>query len=344
MTPQWQTMQPRISVCVPTYNGERYLRPCLDSILHQTFKDFELLLVDDCSNDSTPTILDEYARSDSRIRVVTNERNLGLVGNWNHSISLARGEWIKFTFQDDLLREDCLEKMLAAATRPIVFCRREFLFETGTNEETIRLYNELPQIPELFGNSTDIDPATIRDAVLREPRNFFGEPTAALLHRSLFERFGLFNADLAQLCDLEYWVRVATNTGITYVADPLATFRYHESSTSAGNRDPIKDERVSIFDQLVIGHEYAYNPHYAPLRRQAQESRPKRNFQRELAEKAVWVHARALANRQDSPDQSWIKRWDELVVRYPRLVRTAWHLPYLARELWMRHIGWRFER
>ena len=61
-----------------------------------------------------------------------------MVGNWNNGIALARGEWIKFAFQDDLLHENCLERMLAAANCPIVFCRRTFLFEDGTDEETIR--------------------------------------------------------------------------------------------------------------------------------------------------------------------------------------------------------------
>lgn len=336
----------QVSICIPTYNGARYLEACLDSVLSQTYKDIEILVVDDGSTDATLEIIERYAASDQRIRLVCNEHNLGLVGNWNRCIELARGDWIKFAFQDDLLREDCLEKMLAAASRPIVFCRREFLFETGTSKETIRLYNGLPKIPELFGNSTDIDPATVRNVVLREPQNFFGEPTAALLHHSLFGRFGIFNADLAQICDLEYWIRVAINTGLSYVNEPLATFRYHASSTSAGNRDPLRKERVSVFDRLVIGYEFAYNPHYTSLRKQALSISPKRNFQRELAEKAIWAHARAraLANRQESPDQSWVKQWDEFVQRYPRLARSTWHLPYLAREFLMRHVGWRFER
>jgi len=303
--------------------------------------------VDDRSTDTTFEILERYAALDQRIRLVRNEHNLGLVENWNRCVDLARGEWIKFAFQDDLLRADCIEKMLAAAKRPIVFCRRKFLFESGTNEETIRFYNELPQIPELFSHSThDIDPARIQSSVLHETRNFFGEPTAALLHRSLFDRFGLFNSDLAQLCDLEYWIRVAINTGISYVNEPLATFRYHASSTSASNRDPLRDEWVSIFDRLIIDHEFAYNPHYTVLRKQALGLSPKRNFQRELAEKAVWAHnrTRLLANHQKSPDQSWAQLWDELVVRYPRLWHSTWHLPYRARELWRRYIGWRFKQ
>lgn len=336
-------MIPRITVCVPTYNGSEYLRACLDSILSQTFYDFELLLVDDCSSDSTPAILHEYARNDPRIRVALNEHNRGLVGNWNHSIGLARAEWIKFAFQDDLLRKDCLEKMLAAATRPIVFCRRELLFETGTDEETILTYKTLPGIREVLGNFKDIDCIKIRNAAVREARNFFGEPTSTLIHRSIFDRYGLFNADLAQLCDLEYWLRVSLNTGITYIDEPLATFRYHASSTSAGNRDPLKDERVSVFDNLVMLHEFAYNPHFSSLRQAAGRLTPRRNYRSELAQRATWVHKRAceLAKRQGSPDTSWIERWNELVHHYPRMASSPWHLPYWAKSKWAQHVGWR---
>ena len=334
---------PAITICVPTFNGEKYLRPCLDSILHQTYGDFELLLVDDCSKDSTLSILDDYKRMDARVRVIRNPRNLGLVGNWNNGIALARGEWIKFAFQDDLLHENCLERMLAAANCPIVFCRRTFLFEDGTDEETIRGYTSIPSISDILGTEPHIEASLVCDAVLREPRNFFGEPTTALLHRSLFERFGYFNTDLAQFCDLEYWIRVSINTGLTYVSEPLAFFRYHASSTSAGNRDPGKDERISIYDRLIIQHEFAHNAHYDPLRRHAANNGFSRNFNRELAKMAVRVQSRAqaLANQGEPPDKSWIMRWAELEVRYPHLTRSSWHRIFRARDTWMRYFGWR---
>lgn len=335
-----------VSVCIPTYNGQEYLRVCLDSVLSQTYPDFEVLVVDDCSTDNTVRIIQEYADRDPRVHLIHNNRNLGLVGNWNRCIELAQGEWIKFVFQDDMLRKDCLEKMLALATRPIIFCCRKFLFEDGTDSETIRVYNTLPCIPDLLDETTDVHPERVRTAVLQESRNFFGEPTAALLHYSLFERFGLFNVDLAQFCDLEYWIRVSINTGFAYATEPLVTFRYHSTSTTANNRDPLNDERVSIFDQLVMLHEFAYNPHYSSLSEQAIAATPKRNFKRELIEKAVWVHARAraLTNLPAMSDNSWIKQWDKLMEHYPRLGYTTWHSPYRMKALWMRHIGWRFTR
>src|SRR5438552_8302595 len=122
-------MRPQVSVCIPTYNGAAYLTDCLDSVVSQTYSSFEVLVVDDCSADASAEIARTYARRDSRIRVFVNETNLGLVGNWNRCVQLARNEWIKFVFQDDLIRPECLERMLAVAVesgKPIVSCAREF--------------------------------------------------------------------------------------------------------------------------------------------------------------------------------------------------------------------------
>lgn len=91
---------PRISVIVPVYNTEKYLRRCVDSILAQTFRDFELLLVDDGSTDSSPAICDEYAKKDSRVRVFHKE-NGGVSSARNLGLDNARGEWIAFADSDD---------------------------------------------------------------------------------------------------------------------------------------------------------------------------------------------------------------------------------------------------
>jgi len=76
-------MRPTISVCVPTYNGVKYLPECLESILSQSLDSFEVLVVDDHSNDGTFDLVQEYAARDRRVHLLANPDNLGLVGNWN---------------------------------------------------------------------------------------------------------------------------------------------------------------------------------------------------------------------------------------------------------------------
>jgi len=102
----------KISVIVPMYNVERYLRQCLDSIVNQTYKNLEILLIDDGSPDKCGEICDEYAQRDSRIRV-THKKNGGLSAAWNDGMEMATGDWIAFVDSDDWLDVDFFETLLA---------------------------------------------------------------------------------------------------------------------------------------------------------------------------------------------------------------------------------------
>lgn len=105
---------PKISVIVPMYNAEKYLSLCISSILAQTFTDFELILIDDCSTDKTFEIAKSF--SDSRIKLLQNEKNLGMPGSVrNVGIDAARGEYIYFCDNDDVILGNALEILLKAA-------------------------------------------------------------------------------------------------------------------------------------------------------------------------------------------------------------------------------------
>jgi len=95
-----QAATPAISVVMPTYNGERFLRPAIDSILNQTFPNFELIVIDDGSTDNTPRILTEF--NDDRLIILTNDRNQGIAAATNRGLSAARGEYIALQDHDDI--------------------------------------------------------------------------------------------------------------------------------------------------------------------------------------------------------------------------------------------------
>ena len=99
-----------ISVIVPVYNTEKYLHRCVDSILAQTFTDFELLLIDDGSTDSSGAICDEYAQKDSRVRVFHKE-NGGVSSARNLGLDKAKGKWVTFVDSDDWIKESFLNKL-----------------------------------------------------------------------------------------------------------------------------------------------------------------------------------------------------------------------------------------
>lgn len=104
-----QNSSPKISVIVPVYKVEKYLRACIDSILAQTFTDFELILIDDGSPDNCGAICDEYAEKDARIRVFHKE-NGGVSSARNLGIERSRGEWIAFVDSDDWVESDKFSK------------------------------------------------------------------------------------------------------------------------------------------------------------------------------------------------------------------------------------------
>lgn len=336
---------PKVSICIPLYNGETYLAECLTGVLTQTFEDCEILIVDDGSSDASLDVVQEYARADGRIRVHQNASNLGLVANWNNCVKLAKGEWIKFVFQDDLIDARCVEKMLVSARRPLVFCRRRFLFHPDTPAETVALYGRIPSLDDVCEPvGGDIEAAAIARAALTDVRNFFGEPTAALMHRSVFPQFGMFNSDLRQICDLEYWTRVGVNTGVTFVDETLATFRYHSASTTARNRDPAFDERIALFDELVLLHEFAYSKQYLPLRVEAKRLVPPREMRREFARKAAWMRQRAVseAKQPGRLQSAWLRDWQRLARRYRRFDTSLHQRAHRVKEMWNRHVGWRW--
>jgi glycosyltransferase involved in cell wall biosynthesis len=103
---------PKVSVIVPAYNVEKYISKCLESILNQTLRDFELIVTDDCSADGTMNILKAYAEKDERIKIIQNEVNFGAAVTRNIGMDAASGEYIYFIDSDDWIDNDYLENMV----------------------------------------------------------------------------------------------------------------------------------------------------------------------------------------------------------------------------------------
>jgi glycosyltransferase involved in cell wall biosynthesis len=311
-----------VSICIPTYNGTRYLKECLDSALAQTFEDFEVVVVDDGSTDSTMDVARQYSRSDGRVRVWRNERNLGLVENWNRCVGLARGEWVKFLFQDDLLEPSCLERMLRASRSGVdlVVARRAMIFEddtTAVNKERYRSYLAAHDLARHCPGREYIAAEQFAEILVRSPSyNCIGEPTATLIRRSAFERYGPFNRDLIMLCDWEHAARVAVNTGLCYVDTTLAHFRVHAGATSWRIRSR-SEYRWLVIDPLIIMHEMVYSKHYAKARAVANRLHPPADLRSRLADEVRKARREALA-RKDVVSRS---DWWRALRRYPRL---AW--------------------
>jgi glycosyltransferase involved in cell wall biosynthesis len=127
--------KPRVSIGLPVYNGDRYIRETLDSILSQSFSDFELIIADNCSSDETQQICEEYANKNSRIIYHRNEKNLGAAPNYNLAFELSSGEYFKWADYDDILSPDfisrCVEVLDSHPEVAVCFPRAKFIDENG---------------------------------------------------------------------------------------------------------------------------------------------------------------------------------------------------------------------
>jgi glycosyltransferase involved in cell wall biosynthesis len=251
---------PRVSVCIPTYNRSAYLRQALDSALAQTFGDFELLVVDDGSPDDTGAVAAEYARRDPRVRYVRNPTNLGMVGNWNRCVALARGEYVALLHDDDLWAPGML-----AATAGALAAHPAAAFAYGAAEE-------IDDAGVVVGMRRSLP----RSAVLAPAQAFahllaFNSvpPPAILVRASAYAAAGGYDPEVGFTVDWDLWLRLASRYPVVYVDQIVARYRL----TDASNTKRLEQEgRIPDSIRLTIRRALAAPPEgkrppYAVVRR-----------------------------------------------------------------------------
>jgi glycosyltransferase involved in cell wall biosynthesis len=238
---------------MPTRNGARWIREALESALAQSWEPLEVLVVDDASSDDTVRIV--RGAGDARVRVVENRAARGLPGNWNRCVELARGAFVKFLFQDDLLHPRCVERMAGVLERHpsvgLVFSRREILLEDPGDPRALAWKRTFGTLHLGLGPLGERNPGLalawrcVRGGL---HVNRVGEPTAVMVRRACFERLGVFDGRLRQLVDWEMWLRVMVAYDIGFVDEALATFRVHAASATEENVRARRDR----FDKLIL--------------------------------------------------------------------------------------------
>ena len=236
---QCEISAPRVSVVIGTYNGERFLRPAIQSILNQTFRDFELIAIDDCSTDGTLQILREF--KDDRMRIVCNERNLGIAGTFNNGIAAARGEYVALQDHDDISLPTRLECQVAYLDKHaqvgMVGSSCKVMDEAGTL---------VPHWP------VEYDDAKLRWSLLwRCP--FFH--TTVMVRRRAIEEAGGYSSDpkyrFAE--DYDLMSRVALRRSVANIPQLLGCWRMHSMSASHLNVSQ-QAAAVSSISQRNICH------------------------------------------------------------------------------------------
>lgn len=217
-----------VSVCIPTFNYARFLPDAIGSVLSQTFDDFELLVVDNCSTDGTGGLVEDFARREPRLRYYKNASNLGLGANFNRAMELANGEYVKILCADDWLAPRALEKSVAALVR----------HPEAAMVTTARLLVSEARRP--LGVERYCGDACVvsgRAAIKRclFGANHIGEPSAVTFRRALASRG--FDEQYSQLLDLEMWFRLLEQGALVCVPEPLAMIRRHGAQITRTNAE-----------------------------------------------------------------------------------------------------------
>ena len=293
-------MPPEVSVVMSVYNGEKYLGEAVQSILNQTFKDFEFIIVDDGSTDHSLEIIQQYAQNDNRIRIVINEENMGLSGSLNKGIELAQGEYIARMDADDIsLPERFARQASFMESHPEIGICGTWVMNIGKHAGTSW---KLPT-----------EDATIRCQLL------FNVP---LVHPSVMMRRCLFSdlkqryPDHAYAQDYALWSQASMCTKFSNIPEVLFSYRHHPDQAAQVHR---KEQNIcavrvqrDLLERLGIGpteteielHNALGESRFLPdqkfiarandwlkrlaLANQRSKTYPEPNFSRVLSERRFW--------------------------------------------------------
>jgi len=238
---------PLVSIIVPVFNGEKYLRESLDSIVNQTYPRLEIVVMDDASTDSTPEIIASYG---DKVRHVRQPQNKGQFGNVNDGIAFAAGKYTAIYHADDVYDSKIVEREVefleTHAEVGAVFCYDIFINAEG------REYNRLT-IPRELQNKSILDYQTVLNAVLKYKNRFLPTP-GAMVRSSIYKKLGTFRGAEFQIAsDLEMWLRIARKYEIGILHEYLFSYRHgHENSSQVYYRVRTEEERqFSILDEYL---------------------------------------------------------------------------------------------
>jgi glycosyltransferase involved in cell wall biosynthesis len=216
---------PRVSVVIPTHNRCSFLQSAIQSVLNQTFQDFEIIVVDDASDDGTPALIASF--TDPRISSIRHDTTKGQGVTRNHGIKRASGEFIALLDDDD----EWLPEKLA---------------------KQVRLLDSSPcQVGLIYTGLYTMDPSNRRVLSIVDPekrgdmleelwrRNWIGTCSSVLIRRVVFDKVGLFDEKLPAKADYDLWIRIAKEFAIDYISDPLVLFRTRHNTRISTNHQAV---------------------------------------------------------------------------------------------------------
>ena len=216
-------MEPLVSVCIPAYNNAGYIKDTVESILQQTYRNIELIVVDDNSTDDTVAVLESI--SDERLKLYRNEHNLGMAGNWNRCLSLATGEFVKLICADDMIDRNAIE------------------IEAQAMQEhpTVNLVESDTRLVDINGKKTGAFKRYYKSGLVDGRKlahisliiqDFYGAPVNNLIRRSALEKEGGFDPSFTYILDFDLWVKLSLSGDVYIIHKLLNSFRIRNDSNT----------------------------------------------------------------------------------------------------------------
>ena len=209
---------PLVSVLMPAYNAEKYIAEAIESVLDQSYKDFELIIADDTSTDSTWEIISLYKKKDVRIVAVRNENNLYIAGNRNKLLSMSKGKYIAWQDSDDISYGRRLERQVKfmEKNKEVGICGGylDFYFNGKVIER--RRYSKLD--------------SRLRRRIFRQSP--VAQP-ASMIRKECFDKVGLFNLDYPPAEDIDMSFRIGSFYKFANISFPLIKYRLHYKSATS---------------------------------------------------------------------------------------------------------------
>lgn len=301
---------PTVSVIIPNYNHSRYLPERLDSVLNQTYRQLEVILMDDCSTDESRPILEEYARRDSRIRLVFNEQNSGSTfRQWNKGLALATGEYVWIAESDDAAELTLVAQLLAQLeTHPeagLAYCQSCYI-DADSKRAGVAF-----QFEDGLGSTDYCRPGPELVRQYMPITNIVPNASAVLLRRSTALAIGPAPEDMRLAGDWLYWIRLMLQTHVCYLAAPLNYFRSHgqnvRSSTLAEGRNLVEMARV-------LGYVRAHVELTPAVYRQALQMLVERWFHTFIYSPLTWRGHQAFMHEMQRTEPGFTRIFAGLVV------------------------------
>ncbi len=271
---------PKVSVCIPVYNREDFIAEAIESVLQQTFTDFELIITDNCSTDNTPEVIKSYAAKDNRVKYFKNESNLGVCSNGNRGILLSKGEYIKFLFSDDKLAPQCLEIFVEKMDKHHNVSLITSFTQCIGDSDQIRDTSFFPGTGQLNGKVCQKD--------LLVNGNWAGSPSSVMFRRKDLH-IGLVNHMWRYwVGDLDLWMRLL-GIGDAYVVPHILSFlRIHEKQESSLHAVDFRliKERLMLAN-IVFLFPYVYGKHTRSEQRAIQNHLLKRLVREGIGKKGL---------------------------------------------------------